>query len=485
MLIKTDPDTIQSYFEDSSNLRNGRADSVVIPQDTNELSVFLREANAKKTPVTVSGGGTGTTGARIPLGGVLLSMEKFNKILDLSKETSSATVQAGVLVEDLKSSSEKAGLFYPCHPTEKTAFVGGTVATNASGARSFKYGPTRKYVEALGMVLSDGTIVKLRRGEVYLRRGHSQFKLGDGREIKIPIPSYRMPAVKNSAGYFAKDGMDLIDLFIGQEGTLSVITEIEMGLVARPLKISSSFVFFPREADAWRFSQDLKRDDSLDILSIEYFDSNSLGLLQSKAGNVPSGAKAAIYFEEEIALGNEERSLERWERLILKNNASTDETWFAMTEDKTERFAEFRHFVPEAINELVKRSRFQKLSTDIAVPDKNFIAMMEFYMKRFEKIKMGHFIFGHIGESHVHVNLLPGSDAELKVATETALEFVKKGVSLGGTVSAEHGIGKTRHKYLEEMYGKTGILEMARIKKSLDPNCILGQRNIFPLEVLF
>ena len=144
MLIKNDINAIASYFEDSSNLKCGYADGVAFPEDINELSGFLKDANEKRIPVTASGGGTGTTGSRIPFGGMVISLEKFNAITGMSGEERIARAGSGVLVEDLKNECERRGLFYPCHPTERGAFLGGTVATNASGARSFKYGATRR-----------------------------------------------------------------------------------------------------------------------------------------------------------------------------------------------------------------------------------------------------------------------------------------------------------------------------------------------------
>lgn len=484
MLIKTDPDTIKSYFEDSSNLKGGHADAVVFPKNREELAAFLKEANSKKTPVSVSGGGTNTTGSRIPFGGIVISMEKLDRIIELSKPGSYSKVQAGVTVEDFKEACEKESLFYPCHPTEKTAFVGGTVATNASGSRSFKYGPTRKYVKALEMVLADGSILSVKRGERFLKRGDSTVTLADGRRIQIPIPTYKMPDVKTSAGYFAKDGMDLIDLFIGQEGTLSVITEIEFALVKKPERILSCFVFFKKELDAWGFAGDLKKDRSLDVLSVEYFDSGAVDVLRLKSGNVPAGARAAIFFEQESAGDDDDKAIGSWEGLISKNGGSLDDTWFAMTEKEAEDFTKFRYAIPEAINDMVRASGFRKLSTDIAVPGTKFLEMMDFYSGTFGQNKLNHVIFGHIGENHVHVNILPKSEGELNEGQEACLKFARKAVSLGGTVSAEHGIGKTRHEYLEEMYGKSGVMEMVKIKKALDPDCILGLDNIFPREAL-
>ena len=495
MLIKKDPDLLKTYLEDSSNLKGGYAEEAVLPESADELSSFLKEADAKKLPVTISGGGTNTTGSRIPFGGAVLSLEKLNKVVEVSRAGMSAILQTGVMVDDLKKACETEELFYTCHPTENTASVGGTVATNASGARSFKYGSTRKYVRSLKMVLPSGEMFNIRRGERILSKNDSRITLGSGRVIDVPLPAYKMPNVKSSAGYFAKDGMDLIDLFIGQEGTLSVIVEIGMGLVGRPSKILSSFVFFRTEEDAWRFAAEAreisKRNDlrnvqaSISALSIEYFSREALGLLQAKKTVLPKEAQGAIFFEQEVEPGKKEDAvLDEWLKLIVKHDSSADDTWVAMTEKETENFLALRHAIPESVNDIVRRNGFRKISTDIAVPDGTALEMMRFYTDTLKGEALEHVIFGHIGENHVHANILPRSEEEDARGREIAMKFIRKGISLGGTVSAEHGIGKIKHKYLEEMYGKAGILEMARIKKAFDPNCILGLDNIFPKEVL-
>lgn len=492
MLIKKDPDLIKNYFEDSSNLKGGHADEVVFPSTEEELAVFLKEANLKKTPVTISGGGTNTTGSRIPFGGAVISMEKLNRIIDVSEESMSALVQTGVMVEEIKALAEKKQLFYTSHPTERTASVGGTVATNASGARSFKYGPTRRYVKRLKMVLPTGQIFELRRGQRNISRSDSTLHLPDGAKIDIPIPSYKIPDVKSSAGYFAKDGMDLIDLFIGQEGTLSVITEIEIGLVRLPEKIFSCFVFFGKAGDAFNFSEEAKRlsrknafvsGGLINALSIEYFDSNALGLLRSSNTNIPAKAAAAIFFEQDVDKDDEDKVMNAWLEVMKKHGASLDDTWVAMSEKDADVFLELRHAVPESINQIVRGYGFPKLSTDIAVPDDKFAVMADYYMKTLKASGFRHVIFGHIGESHLHVNVLAKSEEELAKAREICLGFARKAVALGGTVSAEHGIGKIKHKFLEIMYGHDALVEMARIKKAFDPNLILGLGNILPKDI--
>lgn len=470
MLIKTDRSAIQSYFEDSSNLKGGYAESAAFPEDINALSELIKEANEKHVPVTASGGGTATTGARIPFGGMTVSLEKMDSIIEISEQESVVRVEAGVLVEDLKNESERKGLFYACHPTERGAFLGGTVATNASGARSFKYGPTRRYVKRLKMVLANGEIFEIRRGEKFLTKNGP-----------VPVPSYKVPQVKNSAGYYAGEGTDLIDLFIGQEGTLSVITEIDLALTKLPVGILSSFVFFKKDADALTFAAEAR---TVGALSVEYMDENALRLLRLKNSNVPADAKASIFFEQEISPDNEDRVTNMWLKLISKHHANPDSTWVAMTEDEAEIFNKLRHSIPESVNEIVRRNGFRKFSNDIAVPEKNFMKMMAIYNNTLKAEKIEHVIFGHIGECHLHVNLLPKNEDEFKRSEQIYLEFMKKGVSLGGTISAEHGVGKIRSHYLEIMYGRQGVLEMARIKKAFDPNWILGLDNIFPKEVV-
>jgi D-lactate dehydrogenase (cytochrome) len=339
----------------------------------------------------------------------------------------------------------------------------------------------RNWVKSLKMVLAGGDVLELRRGENFLSWGANTVEVSPGRRIAIPLPSYVMPEVKSSAGYFAKDGMDLIDLFIGHEGTLSVITEVELGLAKMPERIYSCFVFFKRMEDALGFSAQARRSDAL---SIEYFDRNSLRLLMSRYANIPEWAQAAVFFEQDISDSGTTASLERWTGIIERYNASIEDTWFAEGASEVEKFAEFRHAVPDIINDTIRRRGFRKLATDIAVPEDNFSKMMEFYVSACGAAGIEYAIFGHIGECHLHVNIMPRTEAEFEKGKDICLEFVRKGVSLGGTVSAEHGIGKIKHAYLEEMYGRKGILEMARVKKVLDPDCILGLDNIFPRELL-
>lgn len=483
MIVKKDPAVIQNYFEDSSNLKNGRAEAVFIPEGINDISFFLKEADREKTPVTVSGAGTGTSGGRVPFGGAVLSLERMNKIKSISRTRSGGSViaEAGVLISDLKDAADKEGLFYTYDPTEQAAFVGGTLATNASGARSFKYGPTRKFTKAMRLVLADGTVLDLKRGDYAARGGAFDLDLGKKR-IKFNIPEYKMPEVKNAAGYYAKKGMDLVDLFIGQEGTLAVIAECELELASKPQDILSCLAFFSDEEKAISFCREAKETGAL---AIEYFDDNSLGLLRAGDRRIPPNANCAIFFEEDLAdKKDEERALNKWQGLLLKYSLSPDDVWAAMTEKERKEFQYLRHAVPEMINEKVRRNKMPKLSTDLAVPDNKFMEMFYFYKECAKNCGMDYLLFGHIGDSHLHFNILPTTEELYEEGKKICTALVRKSVSLGGTVSAEHGIGKMRRDYLKMLYGESGMREMAAVKKTWDPNGILGRGNIIPEEML-
>src|SRR2546423_6337918 len=195
MLTKTQPDEIQDFLSDASHLRGGYADRVVFPERAEEVAEILAEATRTKTPVTISGAGTGTVAGRVPFGGTVIATDKLNSIKSVTKNESGgrAIVEAGVRLIDLQGATESERLIYPPDPTERSCFIGGNIATNASGSRTFKYGPTRNYVERLQIALATGDVIDLRRGEVHANHRHISIPLPTGRVIESHLPSYEMP----------------------------------------------------------------------------------------------------------------------------------------------------------------------------------------------------------------------------------------------------------------------------------------------------
>lgn len=480
MLIKKDLETFKSYLEDSSGLRGGFCEEIVIPESYKEITEFFKGASEKKNPVTVSGGGTGVTGGRIPFGGSVLSTEKLNKIIDL--RPGKIVVQSGVRIEEIYKAAKEIGYFYPPDPTEQTSFIGGNISTNASGARSFKYGSTRNFVTAIKFALTSGKILDIKRGKIYAQG--NTFNIPDS-GITLILPYYRSPKIKNSAGYFCQDGMDLIDLFVGHEGTLGVVLEAELLLHKKEKEIFSAFVFFNTQKDALSFvkiAKEKKKSKAVDLQSLEFFDENSLSLLRKKYPQTPKGARSLIFFEEEF--DPKQDVLEKWFAILEPFNIPESNIWIAEEETKIAFLKEFRHSLPELINEIVNKRGIPKLGTDFAVPDRSFEEIFNTYITTLRNNGLDHYIFGHIGDNHLHVNILPKNKGEIDEIKEIYEKFATKAIELKGTVSAEHGIGKLKHKFLELMYGKAAIQEMISIKKSFDPSKILGLDNIFSKDLL-
>jgi len=486
MIVRNNTQDLVNYLEDTSNVK-GKASLLYLPQNNREVLESIRSCSRDKIPFTLSSGHTGTTGGCVSLEGAVISLENLNQIIDIDQEKQIVRSQSGVTLENLEKEVNKFNLTLRASPTESLAFIGGAIATSASGVRGFGYGSIRKYVRALEVILTTGEVIHIKRGEIISKRRCFEFER-EGRPFKFNLPSYQLPKVKSQAGYYVKDNMDLIDLFIGSEGTLGVIVSCELNLGKIPYNIFDGLIFFPQEANALRFVEEiksLKRRGELKPASLEFLDKNSLELLKSEYSFVPD-SEAAVYFEQEV---EDEASFEhlllKWQGLIEKNRAYLDESILADTQSQRKRVFDFRHKLPQMINELLRRNKQVKTASDIAVPEDKFNQMYDFYKKIAGEANVRYVNFGHIGESHLHFNFLPSNDQEGKKAKEYLKKLCQKAVSLGGTISAEHGIGKIKKPYLKIMYRESEIKEMVVLKKYLDPSCLLGLDNIFDKELLF
>ena len=528
MLIKSDPDEIESFLTDASHMRDGQAEHVMFPENPDEVAAILRQASETGTPVTVSGAGTGTVGGRIPFAGTVLATDKLNQIKSVVHTDAGgrACAEAGVRLGDLQRFVESENLFYPPDPTERSCFLGGTVATNASGARTFKYGPTRKYVRRLKIALATGELIDLHRDELHADSlGRFKIPLPSGRLLEAQLPAYHLPHTrKHASGYYVAPEMDVLDLFIGSEGTLGVIVDVEVELLPKPEGLLSGIVFFRTDEDVLSFVNEARsrslqnrqtndREASrlgplvekalevtrryarssteigetvslVDARALEYFDSESLGFLRQKYQTIPTDATAAIFFEQETAPATEDRLMTEWLAMLEQHQALVESSWFATGEQDQAQLREFRHALPVLMNEWFARHKQRKVSTDMSVPDAAFPEMLRFYQETLRASQLRYTIFGHIGDNHVHVNILPRNEDEATKAREIYLQFLKRAVVLGGTLSAEHGIGKLKRVYLPLFYSEANLREMAALKRAFDPAGILGRGNIFAEELL-
>lgn len=448
-----------AYLEDASGF-SGRAERLFKPRSAEEVAEILRAASASGTPVTVYGAGTGLTGGAVAQGGWVLSTERLTRLEIQGEE---ARAEAGVALRDLQAAARRAGKFYPPDPTEQAASLGGTIATNASGARSFRYGPTRRWVRELAVVLPSGQILRRRRGE----------------PVDFPLPAIPGPAVtKNTAGYRLEPGMDWVDLFIGSEGTLGVVVEATLALLPLPRELVTGVVFLPGDEAALRAVERWRSLEGLRML--EFLDAKSLELLRPRYPAIPARAGAALLIEQEAG---SETALEEWTERLEAAGADLEGSWFAASEADRERFREFRHALPESVNDLVRRRGLMKLGSDYAVPAARIREMLACYRSRCEAEFPGAYvIFGHIGDGHLHVNLLPSSDEEFQRGRGLMVEFARRAVALGGTVSAEHGLGKRKAGLLELQYAPEQIEAMKAVKRRLDPKWILGRGNLFATD---
>ncbi len=482
MIIKNDPEQFSSYLDDTSNL-HGKADILYIPQSIDEISSIVQACSKKGIPLTCSGARTGTTGGCVPISGAILSLEGLNKIIHIDTQRHTAALESGVPLEILEQKLNKLGYTFRAQPTESLAFIGAAASTCASGVHGFRYGSIRNYIKRLKVVLCDGFVLDINRGEFISRNRGFSFS-ASGRPFDFFLPDYEMPAVKTQAGYYNKPNMDLIDLFIGSEGTLGVIAELEIGFQKAADSLFDGVVFFDNEKKGLDFADEIKRLKSEKILnptSLEFIDANSLEFLSREYPRILARG-CAVYFEQEIDGEAASRLVDMWTNVIETSGANLDNVWFGDTEIERKKIYEFRHKLPQLINEFLRRHNQTKTATDIAVPYRNFKEMYKFYLEMADESSVHFLNFGHIGENHLHFNFLPKNNNEYVRAKKYLRKIIKKAIDFGGTVSAEHGIGKLKKDYLLMMYGKKHIDEMITLKKYFDPGFILGRDNIFDSE---
>lgn len=456
--VTADPEACGAYAADVSGLSQVPP-AVARPESEAEVADLLRLCSDRAIPITPQGLRSSTTGASVATTGIVLSLERMARLIDIDRARQVAMAEPGIVTAEFKRQVAAAGLFYPPDPTsEEESTLGGNVACNASGSRTYRYGPTRGYVRALRVVLADGSRHEVRR----------------------------IGANKNATGYFGLQNP--VDLWIGSEGTLGVITRIEIDLLAPPPGSFGAMAFFHEWQGAIRFvlaADTARRAGWLAPRCLEYFDQSALELIKPEAASlrVPADARAAIFFEEEAAPEGTLAALERWSEAITNAEGMVDATIVATSRAEQTELRKLRHAVPSGMNDrgtqAVKLGG-RKIGTDFAVPLENLLPVME-EAYRIAREQFGGLVvgYGHVGNGHPHYNLLAENPEALARGTRAATAMARRAIAAGGTLAAEHGVGKVKVPLYRELYPDWLYQAMLAVKRSLDPRGILSPGNLF------
>jgi len=429
------------------------------------------------------------TGGATPRGDVIIGTRALTEITSLPDGR--VRVGAGVPLAELQRVLASDGLWYPPVPTYDGAFVGGTIATNAAGPATFKYGSARRWVDAVTVVLANGSIVDVRRGEVTASPGGwLEPEFAPGTAARIPVPTYVMPEVaKLSAGYFARPGMDLIDLFIGSEGTLGFITGATLRTVPLPTRCVA-LVRCESDAQAIRLTAALRR---LDVSAVEYMDARSLALVPDEVftrAGVPRPPGGAGFLLAQIELtGDGDAVVQELDELLTAGGVDAD-PHVALPGDErgAARLFALREGVPSSLNARIAATKarlqqdIEKIAGDVIVPFERLEESLAFYRSTFERHGLEYAIWGHVSDGNMHPNVVPGSLEDVHRGRIAILEIARGVMAMGGAPLAEHGVGRSalKQQMLRDLYGDRGIEEMRAVKRALDPEWKFAAGVLFP-----
>jgi D-lactate dehydrogenase (cytochrome) len=479
--IQHDPDVIRPFLADAAHVPGGFAAAVAFPRDLSAVATALRES----TLVLAVGAQSSLTGGATPRGGLVLSMRHMNSVGPIGADRVRAG--AGATLAALQQALLPHGLAYPPVPTYEGATVGGTIATNAAGAATFKYGSTRPWVEALTVVLADGSVLNLRRGETIARDGVLEIERDTGEITRVRLPTYTMPAVaKHSGGYASSPALDPVDLFIGSEGTLGVVIEAELRVIRRPETTLALFSCGSDE-EALAITAALRDGTGGDVAGVEYVDSAAIAQLDDQVFHRTGVARppaGSVFLLVQVE-GPIDRFTELLDRYGLAEDASV-----AMPGEirAAERLLDLRESVPAAVNARVADAKervdraIEKTAGDMIVPFHRLADSLRLYRETFAARGLEHAIWGHFSDGNLHPNVIPRSLDDVVKGKEALLAIGRAVVAMGGSPLAEHGVGRNpvKQALLRQLYGEEGIEQMRAVKRALDPKWKLAPGVVFP-----
>jgi D-lactate dehydrogenase (cytochrome) len=511
----------EDYLTDESRFR-GRARALIRARDKAQVVAAVNAARVNRVRLNVVSGKTSLTGSSVPMGGVILDVRS----LDAIDRSDPSRVEPGVITKHYRDHVGRLGLFFPPDPTsEDSCTLGGNVACNASGALSYFYGPTRQYVRGLTVALATGSVISIDRGQV--TGVHDRLTIPrhlltpqPDADLVVPVPRHAGPSwerCKNSAGLYANDPMDLVDLFIGSEGILGVFLEVRTILLPRrnpyvallihpPSRdVTVALVHLLDALKEWSVCRDHNAKENVErrlrVFStgapqvgpesydavvpacMEWMGASVTPLLAAERARPLKDSYGCLYVEQEYRPDLDPLTvIAQWADLVNMVSRFTENrihTEVALDEKQIRQMRQERKSIPERLNQMI-RPGLVKIGLDFAVPKERLGWLMELYDRVLPS--RGSYSFGHIGNAHLHVNLVPETEDEEQAYRKIYRSVAREVCAVGGTVSAEHGIGKLKHEALEMMLGPEGMSEIAQVKRIFDPACILNVGNMVVMQ---
>lgn len=515
----TDPDRLEAILHDAAQYPGGNASLLIQPRSEADLAQIVR----RYPRILPIGSQSSLTGGATPMGEVVVSMAQMASMLESGRET--VRVQAGIALRTLQELLASRGTYYPPVPSYDGATIGGAIATNAAGPATFKYGSTRSWVQALTVVLASGEVLDLERGQCIAHPlGYFEIESSAGIQ-RVPVPTYRVSEVpKTSAGYYVTPGLDLVDLFIGAEGTLGIVTEATLRVVTPAPAICIALVPCTSEEQALSLTQKLREQSletrrtqnaqRLDVSAIEYLDARSLQIVHEDGSDrrntvtIQPATQALLLVQIELPPAYVDRAYDDLAAALepdapdaplvhlvrLLDAADVlEETELVMPGDhsRAEQIYAIRESVPVGVNERVTRSKrllhpdITKVAADMIVPFARLGDMMQLFREAFTQRGLDYAIWGHISDGNMHPNLIPHSLEDVKAAQEVVLECGRIITSWGGSPLAEHGVGRNvvKQTLLRQLYGEEGYRQMRAVKQALDPEWKLSPGTLFSSTV--
>jgi D-lactate dehydrogenase (cytochrome) len=473
----------------------GHASGIAFPSDEREVAALVASA----THVLPVGAQSSLTGGATPRGDLIISTRALTRIA--APDAGVVSVDAGVPLVELQRALAASGLYYPPVPTFDGAFVGGTISTNAAGAATFKYGSVRRWVEGLRVVLADGSLLELRRGQATASpQGWFEIERASGEVVRVPVPTYVMPDVpKVSAGYFARPGMDLLDLFVGSEGTLGVVTRATLRVIPLPRRCaalitcsSSDQAVAVTTALRGEAARSWRGEGVLDVSAVEYIDDRAVGVLPDEAfaqAQLPRPSAGSVLLLVQVELhGNDDAALSALVAVLDACDVGADPVLALPGDDRgAARLYALREAVPASLNAQIALTKsrvdpgIHKTAGDMIVPFDRLAESIALYRDLFTAHGLDYAIWGHVSDGNLHPNVVPHSLQDVERGDAALLEIGRQVVAMGGSPLAEHGVGRSamKQRLLRLLYGDEGIEQMRAVKRALDPGWKLSPGVLF------